>query len=156
MSRRRKAIKRVVEPDVRYQSVLVGSLINLLMKDGKKALARRIVYNSFERISEKLGKGDPIDILIGALDNTRPKLEVKSRRMGGATYQVPVEVSFERQQSLAFRWLINSANSRKGINMSEAFALELVDAYNNTGPVVKRKEEMHRMAQANRAFAHLR
>ncbi|MEM9227074.1 MAG: 30S ribosomal protein S7, partial [Verrucomicrobiota bacterium] len=131
-------------------------LVNLVMAKGKKATAQRIVYGAFERVSEKLEKGDPVDLLLGALENARPKLEVKSRRVGGATYQVPVEISYERQQSLAFRWMVNSAKSRKGTPMFEALAQEIIDAYNNTGGVVKKKEETHRMAQANRAFAHLR
>lgn len=156
MSRRRKATKRVVAPDPRYNSPLVSSLINVVMQRGKKSLAQRIVYGSFERVSEKLEKGDPVDLLLGALENVRPKLEVKSRRVGGATYQVPVEIPYERQQSLAFRWLVNAAKSRKGLPMREALALEIIDAYNNTGSVVKKKEETHKMAQANRAFAHLR
>lgn len=119
-------------------------------------MRKKIVYGAFERVSEKLGKGDPVDLVIGALENTRPKLEVKSRRVGGATYQVPVELPFERQQSLAFRWMVTTAKKRKGVSMQEALADEIVDAYNNTGAVVKKKEETHRMAQANRAFAHLR
>ena len=109
-----------------------------------------------ERLSEKVGKGNPHELVMGALENARPKIEVKSRRVGGATYQVPLEVSFDRQQSLAFRWIIAAASSRKGIPMHEALANEMIDAYNNTGGVVKKKEETHRMAQANRAFAHLR
>jgi small subunit ribosomal protein S7 len=126
------------------------------MKSGKRTLAERIVYGAFEKVSEKLQKGDPVDLLMGAMENARPKLEVKSRRVGGATYQVPVEISFERQESLALRWIVDAANGRKGIPMREAIAAEIVDAYNNTGSVVKKKEEMHKMAQANRAFAHLR
>jgi small subunit ribosomal protein S7 len=126
------------------------------MKSGKRTLAERIVYGAFERVSEKLQKGDPVDLLMGAMENARPKLEVKSRRVGGATYQVPVEISFERQESLALRWLVDAANGRKGTPMREAIASEIIDAYNNTGSVVKKKEEMHKMAQANRAFAHLR
>ena len=126
------------------------------MNRGKKSTAQRIVYGAFERVSEKLEKGDPVDLLLGALENARPKLEVKSRRVGGATYQVPIEISYERQQSLAFRWMVTSAKSRKGTPMREALAQEIIDAYNNTGGVVKKKEETHRMAQANRAFAHLR
>lgn len=156
MSRRRKAIKRVHLPDARYNSTLVAHLINVIMQSGKKSVASRIVYTAFERVSEKLGKGDPVDLLLGAMENVRPRLEVKSRRVGGATYQVPVEVSFERQQSLAFRWLLNSARARKGVAMADALALEIIDAYNNTGAVVKKKDDTHRMAQANRAFAHLR
>lgn len=156
MSRRRRAVKREIVPDPRFASVLVARLINLIMECGKKSLAQRIVYSALERVSEKLGKGDTIDILLGALENTRPKIEVKSRRIGGATYQVPVEINFERQQSLAFRWLIAAANSRKGIAINEALATELIDAYNNTGSVVKKKEDVHKMAQANKAYAHLR
>ena len=156
MSRRRRAVKRKIIPDPRYSSPLVASLINTVMRCGKKSLAQGIVYGAFERVSEKLEKGDPVDLLLGALENVRPRLEVKSRRVGGATYQVPLEISYERQQSLAFRWLINAAQGRKGVPMREALALELIDAYNNTGVVVKKREETHRMAQSNRAFAHLR
>ena len=156
MSRRRRATHRPTVPDVRYNSVLVTHLINVIMKSGKRTLAERIVYGAFERVSEKLQKGDPVDLLMGAMENARPKLEVKSRRVGGATYQVPVEISFERQESLALRWIVAAANGRKGTPMREAIAAEIIDAYNNTGSVVKKKEEMHKMAQANRAFAHLR
>lgn len=143
-------------PDPRYGSPLVSKMINMIMRNGNKSVARNIVYEAFVRVSEKLGKGDPVDLLLGALENVRPKLEVKSRRVGGATYQVPVEVSFERQQSLAFRWLINAARSRRGKPMEESIAMEIIDAYNKTGTVVKKRSDMHRMAQANRAFAHLR
>lgn len=156
MSRRRKAVKREASPDPRYSSALVSSLINTVMCSGKKSLAQRIVYGAFERVSEKLEKGDPIDLLLGALENARPKLEVKSRRVGGATYQVPVEIPYERQQSLAFRWMVDAARKRRGAPMREALATEIIDAYNNTGSVVKRKEDAHKMAQSNRAFAHLR
>ena len=156
MSRRRQAIKRPLIPDPLYNSALVANLINLIMERGKRAVAQKIVYSAFQRVSEKLEKGDPVDLVMGALENTRPKLEVKSRRVGGATYQVPVEVSFERQQALAFRWMVDAARSRKGVPMNEALADEIIDAFNNTGGVVKKKEEMHRMAQSNRAFAHLR
>lgn len=155
MSRRRKAEKREHIADPRYSSTLVSHLINVIMLDGKKSISQKIVYGAFERVSEKLGKGDPIDLLLGALENIRPKLEVKSRRVGGTTYQVPLEISFERQQSLAFRWLVNAARAKRG-SMSENLASEIVDAYNNTGSVVKKKDDTHRMAQANRAFAHLR
>lgn len=156
MSRRRKAVKREAIPDPRYNSPLVGRFINLIMKSGKKSIAQAIVYSALARVSEELGKGDAVDVLHGALDNARPKLEVKSRRVGGATYQVPVEIPFERQQALAIRWMINSADGKKGVCMSEALSQEIVDAYNNMGNVVKKKEETHKMAQANRAFAHLR
>lgn len=156
MSRRRRANKRPAKPDARYGSTLVGRLVNTVMRDGKKTVAERIVYSAFERVAEKLGKGDPIDLLLGALENARPRLEVKSRRVGGATYQVPVEISFDRQESLAFRWIVTAASSRRGLPMKEALASEIIDAYNNTGSVVKKKEDTHKMAQSNRAFAHLR
>src|SRR5579864_8032187 len=154
MSRRHRAEKRQAEPDIRYRSPLVAHLVNIIMKQGKKNLAQRIVYGAFEKVSEKLQKGDPVDLLMGAMENARPRLEVKSRRVGGATYQVPVEISFERQESLALRWIVDAAAVRKGVPLKEALATEIIDAYNNTGTVVKKKEDTHKMAQANRAFAH--
>jgi len=156
MSRRRKATKRAIMPDPLHGSPLIGSLVNAVMISGKKSLAQRIVYKAIEKMAEKVGKGNPIELVLGALENVRPKIEVKSRRVGGATYQVPIEVPFERQQSLAFRWVVNAASARKGTPIADALASELVDAYNNTGGVVKKREETHKMAQANRAFAHLR
>jgi small subunit ribosomal protein S7 len=156
MPRRRSVTKRTFAPDERYNSPLVSRLVNSIMERGKKSVAQHIVYSAFEKVSEKLQKGDPVDILGGALENCRPKLEVKSRRVGGATYQVPVEISFERQQSLGVRWLIEAAYNRKGSSMDASLAAEIVDAYNNTGNVVKKKEDTHKMAQANRAFAHLK
>jgi small subunit ribosomal protein S7 len=156
MSRRHRATKRNVQPDIRYNSPLVAHLVNVVMQSWKKNLAQRIVYGAFEKVSEKLEKGDPVDLLIGALENARPRLEVKSRRVGGATYQVPVEISYERQESLALRWIVSAASDRKGTTMRDALAAEIIDAYNNTGTVVKKKEDTHKMAQANRAFAHLR
>ncbi|AHF89286.1 30S ribosomal protein S7 [Opitutaceae bacterium TAV5] len=156
MSRRHRATKRNTEPDIRYNSTLVAHLVTVVMQDGKKNLAERIVYGAFEKVSAKLEKGDPVDLLIGAMENARPRLEVKSRRVGGATYQVPIEISYERQESLALRWIVAAASARKGVPMKDALANEIVDAYNNTGGVVKKKEDTHKMAQANRAFAHLR
>ncbi|MDG1138568.1 MAG: 30S ribosomal protein S7 [Opitutales bacterium] len=156
MSRRRQANKRPVAPDPLHGSPLVGCLINAVMFSGKKSVAQRIVYGAIEKMAEKLEKGNPVDLVLGALENIRPKIEVKSRRVGGATYQVPIEVPFERQQSLAFRWVVKAASARKGNAMAESLANELIDAYNNTGSVVKKREETHKMAQANRAFAHLR
>jgi small subunit ribosomal protein S7 len=156
MSRRRKAVKRPTMPDPRHGSPLVSTLVNAVMQSGKKALAQRIVYGAIEKMAEKLEKGNPVDLVLGALENIRPKIEVKSRRVGGATYQVPIEVPFERQQSLAFRWVVKAASTRKGAPMADSLATELIDAYNNTGSVVKKREETHKMAQANRAFAHLR
>ena len=155
MSRRRRADKRELTPDPRYNSPLVTQLVNIVMLQGKKSRAQNIVYGAFEKVSEKVGKGDPVDLLLGALENSRPKLEVKSRRVGGATYQVPLEIPFDRQQGLALRWIVTAARSRRG-SMRDNLASEIVDAYNNTGSVVKKKEDTHKMAQANRAFAHLR
>jgi len=139
MSRRRKATKRAILPDPLHGSPLISSLVNAVMFSGKKSLAQRIVYKSIEKMAEKVGKGNPIELVLGALENIRPKIEVKSRRVGGATYQVPIEVPFERQQSLAFRWVVNAASSRKGTPIADALANELIDAYNNTGSVVKKK-----------------
>jgi len=156
MSRRRRAVKRAPKPDARYGSTWVGHRVNTVMREGKKALAERRVYAACERVSEKLEKGDPVDLLLGALENARPRLEVKSRRVGGATYQVPLEIPYERQESLAMRWIVNAAKSRRGIPMRESLANEIIDAYSNTGSVVKKKEDTHKMAQSNRAFAHLR
>lgn len=154
MSRRRRAERREFAKDPRFNSVLIGQLISIVMERGKRSLASAIVYGAIEKASEELAKGDPVELLLVMLENARPKVEVKSRRVGGATYQVPVEVPYIRQQSLVFRWLVEAAKSRKGKNMRESLGQEMVDAYNNTGSVVKKKTEMHRMAQANRAFAH--
>ena len=142
-------------PDVRYRDKLVGKFLNILMSGGKKSTAERICYGAFDVIQEKTGN-DPLKVFRTAIDNVKPVVEVKSRRVGGASYQVPVEISFERQESLALRWIVLAAAGRKGTPMREAVAAEIIDAYNNTGSVVKKKEEMHKMAQANRAFAHLR
>jgi small subunit ribosomal protein S7 len=131
-------------------------MISSIMRSGKKSVAERIVYGAIDRISEKVKDKNPMDVVNAAIDNVRPKLEVKSRRVGGANYQVPVEVSFERQEALALRWLIQYAQARKGTPMSDALASELMDAANNTGAAVKKREDTHKMAQANRAFAHYR
>ena len=126
------------------------------MKSGKKSVAERIVYGAFERIVEKAKDKSPLDVLQAALENVKPRLEVKSRRVGGANYQVPVEVSIDRQEALAMRWMIQYAGSRKGTAMTDALASEILDASNNTGSSVKKREDTHKMAQANRAFAHYR
>ncbi|MDR1665513.1 MAG: 30S ribosomal protein S7 [Puniceicoccales bacterium] len=136
MARRRRSVPREASPDPRYNSPLVGQLVNRVMRCGKKSLARRLVYRAIEHVSENLGKGDPVDFLLAAFENIRPKLEVRSRRVGGATYQIPVEVPYHRQLSLAFRWLVSTADARKG-PMDKALAQEIMDAYNNTGAVVK-------------------
>ena len=155
MPRRREVPKREILPDPKFRSQEVSKFVNVLMTSGKKAVAERIIYSAFDQVQGKSGK-DPIEVFSVALDNLKPLVEVKSRRVGGATYQVPIEVAFERQQSLAFRWVVNAASSRKGTPIADALANELIDAYNNTGSVVKKREETHKMAQANRAFAHLR
>ena len=126
------------------------------MKSGKKSVAERIVYGAFARIAEKAKDKSPLDVLQTALENVKPRLEVKSRRVGGANYQVPVEVSIDRQEALAMRWMIQYAGSRKGTAMTDALASEILDASNNTGASVKKREDTHKMAQANRAFAHYR
>jgi small subunit ribosomal protein S7 len=126
------------------------------MKSGKKSVAERIVYGAFDRLAEKAKDKNPVDILQTALENVKPRLEVKSRRVGGANYQVPVEVSSDRQEALAMRWMIQYAGARKGTAMTDALASEILDASNNTGASVKKREDTHKMAQANRAFAHYR
>ena len=156
MSRRHRAEKRQVVPDIRYNSPLVAHLVNVIMKSGKKNLAQRIVYGAFEKVSEKLEKGDPVDLMLGALENARPRLEVKSRRVGGATYQVPMEVQPARQLALAMRWLVGFAAKRKGISLRDALANELKDAASGQGNAIKKRDDTHKMAQANRAFAHFR
>lgn len=126
------------------------------MKSGKKSTAERIVYGALEHVGEKLKDKSPLDVLLSAMDNVKPKLEVKSRRVGGANYQVPIEVSSERQEALALRWMIDYAKGRKNMSMPQALATEILDAANNTGNAVKKREDLHKMAQANRAFAHYR
>ena len=154
MPRRGRVPRRPVEPDPVYGSERVARLINKVMKDGKKSLAQRIVYQAFERIAQS-GK-DPVEVFEQAVRNTMPTLEVRPRRVGGATYQVPLEVRPERRLSLSLRWLVESARNRGERTMVERLANELMDAANNTGGAVRRKEEVHRMAEANRAFAHYR
>ena len=156
MSRRRRATHRPTVPDVRYNSALVTHLINVIMKSGKRTLAERIVYGAFEKVSEKLQKGDPVDLLMGAMENARPKLEVKSRRVGGANYQVPVEVPQRRARTLAVRWLVDYARDRREKGMVEKLSNEILDALNQQGGAFKRKDDVYRMAQANKAFAHYR
>ncbi|MCE2850828.1 MAG: 30S ribosomal protein S7 [Roseiflexaceae bacterium] len=153
MPRRGKTIKREVLPDARFGSMVVTQLINKTMMRGKKSVAEKIVYGSLEMAAERIKK-TPMEVLDGALRNAGPVIEVKPRRVGGATYQVPVEVKAERRLSLAIRWLLGSARSRSGKPMIERLATELVDAYNNTGSTIKRREDVQRMAEANRAFSH--
>ncbi len=154
--RRRKAEKRELTPDVKYNSELVARLINTIMTRGKKSTAQNIVYGAFDLMGSKKPDMQPLDVFLGALENVKPKLEVKSRRVGGATYQVPVEVSGERQIALAMRWITGYARGRKGRSMTEALAGELLDAFDNTGSSVKKKDDTYKMAMANKAFAHYR
>jgi len=155
MARRRRAVKRPIPPDPLFHSVLVTQLINKVMRRGKKSVAQRIVYEALELLHEKTQE-DPIKVLEKAVQNVKPELEVKSRRVGGATYQVPVEVRPDRQVSLALRWIVQFAKGRRGVPMKRALAMELLDAYSQQGASIKKKEDTHRMAQANRAFAHYR
>jgi len=153
--RRRRAEQRQRAPDPRYNSPLVTRMINTVMRCGKKSKAESIVYSALDLIAEKVKDKNPLDVVNAAMENVKPKLEVKSRRVGGANYQVPVEVPPDRQEALALRWMIEFAKGRKG-DMIRALAGEIVDAANNTGAAVKKREDMHKMAQANRAFAHYR
>ena len=154
--RRRKAEKRQVIPDIRYNSEIVARLINVVMERGKKSTAQTIVYDAFDIIKQSNSDADPLEIFNTAMENVKPKLEVKSRRVGGATYQVPLDVPAERQVAVALRWIVSYARARKGIPMAKALANELMDAFNNTGNAVKKKEDVHKMAKANQAFAHFR
>jgi small subunit ribosomal protein S7 len=156
MSRRRQAEKRPLADDAKYHSTLVTRLINTVMICGKKSTAQRIVYTAFDNIITKNPSSNPLEILQRAVDNAKPRLEVKARRVGGATYQVPVEVTVDRQLSLAVRWLVDFAGARKGISMKEALAAEILDAYQGQGNAIRKRDEVHKMAQANKAFAHFR
>jgi len=153
--RKRRAEKRDVLPDSIYKSKVVTKLINQIMQDGKKGTAQKILYEAFDIITEKTGK-PAIDVFTDALENVKPALEVKSRRVGGSNYQVPIEVSDERSQALALRWIVNYAKNRNGKGMAINLANELIDAANGTGGAVKKREDTHKMAEANKAFAHYR
>jgi small subunit ribosomal protein S7 len=153
MARRRVAKKRVILPDSKHNDLIVAKFINTLMVDGKKSIAENIFYSSLDKIKEKTNK-EGIDVFRKALDNIKPALEVKSRRIGGATYQVPVEVKVERAQTLALRWLLQNTIARKEYGMIEKLTAELIAAANQEGGSVKKKEDTHKMAEANRAFAH--
>ncbi len=155
MSRRRAAIKREVLPDAKYGDITVTKFMNCLMYEGKKSVAETIVYGAFDRINRRSG-ADPLQVFHDALTNVRPSVEVRSRRVGGATYQVPVEVRTDRGQALAIRWIIGSARDRSEHTMEERLSSELLDAANNRGGAVKKREDTHRMADANKAFSHYR
>ena len=155
MPRRTKVIKRETLPDPRYGSVVVQQFINKLMMNGKKGLAESIVYEAFDKIHERTGR-DALEVFETAMRNATPVIEVKPRRVGGATLQVPVPIEGARRTSLAIRWLLGSSRSRNGRTMSDRLSAEVLDAFNNTGATIKRKEDTHRMAEANKAFAHYR
>lgn len=155
MPRRYRPEKRDVEPDLKYNNVYVSMFVNRLMRDGKKSVAQRVLYDSFDLIETRT-KRLPLEVFEQALDNVKPQIEVKPRRVGGSTYQVPVPVDSERQISLAMRWLLTAARSRSGRSMAEKLAGELIDAASNQGTAVKKRDDTHRMAEANRAFSHFR
>ena len=155
MSRKKQAPKRLFNPDAKYESLILAKFINFLMYDGKKTTAERIIYSALERIKEKT-KQDSIKVFNDAINNVRPNLEVRSRRVGGATYQVPVEVKTKRSQTLAMRWILDSARKRKNKTMSDKLFNELMDASQNKGSAIKKREDSHKMAESNKAFAHFR
>ena len=155
MSRKNKAPKRIFYPDAKYGSTIVAKFTNFIMYDGKKSVAEKIIYDALEKIKEKT-KQDPIKIFNDAINNIRPNLEVRSRRVGGATYQVPVEVKIKRSQTLALRWLLEASRKRKNKDMSDKLFNELMDASQNKGPAIRKREETHKMAESNKAFAHYR
>jgi len=154
--RRRRAERRELTPDVKYNSELVAALINVVMQKGKKSTAQSIVYGAFDMMSEKVQADGALEAFLQGLENVKPSLEVKSRRVGGANYQVPIEVGPQRSTAIALRWIVTFARGRKGKPMRDALASELLDAFNNTGAAVKKRDDTHRMAQANKAFAHYR
>ena len=153
--RRRRAAKTQIQPDPKYSSILVTKLINMVMKMGKKSIAERIVYSAFEILEKNTGK-NALEVFKKALDNARPLLEVKPRRVGGATYQVPIEIRQERGTIIALRWIRNFARTKKGRPMEEKLAQEMLDAYKGEGAAVKKKDDTHKMAESNKAFAHYR
>jgi len=156
MARRRRSEVREKAPDRRHDSELVAHLINRVMRRGKKSVAERIVYGALDRIRGEMKENDPLEVLVRAVDNVKPRVEVKSRRVGGATYQVPVEVSPVRQRAVALQWIIQFAKGRKGVSTEKALAMELMDAFRTQGNAIKKRDDTHKMAQANRAFAHYR
>lgn len=156
MSRRKRVIHKEVKRDLRYASPLVARLITSVMRSGKRSIAEKIVYSAIETTRSAAEVVDPLDVLQKAIDNIRPRLEVKSRRVGGSTYQVPMEVATDRSLALAMRWLVTLAGNRKGVPMAKALANELKDASVGQGAAIKKRDDLHKMAQANRAFAHFR
>lgn len=155
MARRRVAAKRAILPDPKFGNQTITKFVNMIMVDGKKAVAEKIVYGALEQVAGKRS-GDPLELFTKALDNIRPVVEVKSRRVGGATYQVPIEVLPDRRTALAMRWLVDAARKRSEKSMDQRLASEILDAFENKGTAVKKREDTHRMAEANKAFAHYR
>lgn len=153
MGRHKKTIERPYLPDVKYNSKVISKFITRMMLEGKKATCTNLVYEAMDKLKEKTGK-DPLEVLLKAVDNVKPVVEVKARRVGGATYQVPIDIRDARREALAMRWIINAARARHGHGMADTLCLELLDAYNNTGTAYKKKEDTHKMAEANKAFAH--
>jgi small subunit ribosomal protein S7 len=153
--RRRRAVKRKILPDPRYKNLIVAKMINVLLIQGKKSKAQKIVYEALKLVEEKVGK-PALDVFKQAVENARPLLETKSRRVGGATYQVPVEVKPDRGSTLALRWMRDFARGRKGQPMQDKLAAEIIDVYNKTGSTIKKREDVHKMAESNRAFSHYR
>ena len=156
MPRRKLVAKRQIDPDPRFNSVLVSKFINGLMERGKKSVARNIFYGAMDLVADRVTEDEPLEVFERAMEKIRPRVEVKSRRVGGATYQVPIEVRPERRNALAIRWLVDFSSKRSERSMSEKLAGELIDAYNNRGAAVKKREDTHKMAEANKAFAHYR
>lgn len=154
MSRRHSAEKRQIDPDPLFGSIVLAKFINKVMEQGKKSIARRIVYNALEKFCQKIKIENQLEAFEQALENAKPSLEVKSRRIGGATYQVPVEIPSNRRMSMAMRWIINHSRGKPGRSMEDALAAELADCYNNQGTTIKKKDDTHRMAEANKAYAH--
>ena len=155
MSRKRKAPKKLAAIDPKYKSTIIPKLINSIMYDGKKTIAEKIIYDAIDKIKTK-SKDEPLNVFNDAINNIRPTVEVRSRRVGGATYQVPVEVKSKRSQALALRWLVDASRKRKDKNMSDKIFNEIFDAYQNRGAAIKKKEDTHKMAESNKAFAHFR
>ncbi len=156
MSRRRQAIKRSVTADAKFNSLLVGRLVNVIMRSGKKNVAQRIVYGALDTLAEKNPGVNSLEILQRSIENAKPRIETKPRRVGGATYQVPMEIPGERQTALAMRWIVDFADARKGVPMQQALASELMEAYQGQGGAIRKRDDVHKMAQANKAFAHFR
>jgi small subunit ribosomal protein S7 len=156
MSRRKRVYSKPERKDARYDSELVAAIVNKIMERGKKSTAEKIVYSAIDQANSTAENVDPLEVLNRAIENSKPRVEVKSRRVGGATYQVPLEVSPGRQQSLAIRWIVDAARKRKGTPMAKALANEIKDASTNQGSAVRKRDDVHKMAQANRAFAHFR